>query len=85
MSGFQGVWSLTEHFQQINDDWDNTDYGRGIFAGGDGASMRNSIRYFSLESTGNTIDFGDLSAVRQRFGNSGSSSTRGIFAGGRDN
>ena len=60
--------------------------GRGIFAGGDGgpAGMRNDIRYFTLSSTGNTTDFGDLSAVRQRFGNSGASATRGIFSGGKD-
>ena len=57
---------------------------RGIFAGGDGSSMRNDIRYFTLSSTGNTTDFGNLSAERQRFGNSGASSTRGIFSGGKD-
>jgi len=57
---------------------------RGIFAGGDTGSMRNDIRYFTLASTGNTTDFGDLSAVRQRLGNSGASSTRGIFSGGKD-
>ena len=59
---------------------------RGIFAGGDAGAggMRNDIRYFTLASTGNTTDFGDLSAVRQRFGNSGASSTRGIFSGGKN-
>ena len=60
--------------------------GRAIFAGGDAGpgGMRNDIRYFTLASTGNTTDFGDLSAVRQRFGNSGASSTRGIFSGGKN-
>jgi len=59
---------------------------RGIFAGGDAGAggMRNDIRYFTLASTGNTTDFGNLSAVRQRFGNSGASSTRGIFSGGKN-
>ena len=59
---------------------------RGIFAGGDAGpgGMRDDIRYFTLASTGNTTDFGNLSAVRQRFGNSGASSTRGIFSGGKN-
>jgi hypothetical protein len=58
--------------------------GRAVFAGGDVSGQRNDIRYFTLASTGNTTDFGDLTAVRSHIQDSGASSTRGIFAGGRD-
>ena len=58
--------------------------GRAVFAGGDVSGQRNDIRYFSLASTGNTTDFGDLTGVRSHIQDSGASSTRGIFAGGRD-
>lgn len=54
--------------------------GRGIVGGGDGAS--NIIQYNTIETTGNSIDFGDLdtgvdwpAAVGSR--------TRGVFGGGR--
>ena len=58
--------------------------GRAVFAGGDVSAQRNDIRYFTLASTGNTTDFGDLTGVRSSIGDSGASSTRGIFAGGRN-
>ena len=58
--------------------------GRAVFAGGDVSGQRNDIRYFTLASTGNTTDFGDLTGVRSSIGDSGASSTRGIFAGGRN-
>ena len=58
--------------------------GRAVFAGGDVSGQRNDIRYFTLASTGNTTDFGDLSAVRSHIQDSGASSTRGIWAGGRN-
>ena len=58
--------------------------GRAVFAGGDVSGQRNDMRYFTLASTGNTTDFGNLSAVRSHIQDSGASSTRGIFAGGRD-
>ena len=58
--------------------------GRAVFAGGDVSGQRNDMRYFTLASTGNTTDFGDLSAVRSHIQDSGASSTRGIWAGGRD-
>ena len=58
--------------------------GRAVFAGGDVSGQRNDIRYFTLASTGNTTDFGDVTGVRSSIGDSGASSTRGIFAGGRN-
>lgn len=62
---------------------------RGIFINGssrqpfvpatDGAT--NIINYITIQSTGNSVDFGDLSSTFQH-GAGCSSSTRGVFAGG---
>ena len=61
--------------------------GRAIFAGGDttsgGGNTVNVIEFFSLASTGNAADFGDLTEARKELGGGGASSTRGIIAGGR--
>jgi hypothetical protein len=62
---------------------------RGIFAGGSNATpvpdtMQNVLDYITISSTGNAVDFGDLTVARD--GPQGcSSSTRGIFAGGISN
>jgi len=55
---------------------------RGLFGGGyhPGAGD-NEIDYVTMASEGNAIDFGDISSERYSPGG-GSSSTRGIFAGG---
>ena len=55
---------------------------RGLFAGGyhPGAGD-NEIDYVTMASAGNAIDFGNISSERYSPGG-GSSSTRGIFAGG---
>ena len=52
---------------------------RGVFGGGAGAT--NIIDYVTISTTGNAIDFGDLTTARQRTV-SCSSNTRGIWAGG---
>ena len=55
---------------------------RGVFGGGDpGPSTSNRIDYINIASTGNAIDFGNLTAVRAGAG-ACSSSTRGVFGGG---
>ena len=60
--------------------------GRGLVGGGDitpaSESESNHIDLFNIPTTGNSIDFGDLSDGKLRLGASGSS-TRGIFAGGK--
>ena len=60
--------------------------GRGLVGGGDitpgSQSESNHIALFNIPTTGNSIDFGDLTGGRFRLGASGSS-TRGIFAGGK--
>lgn len=57
---------------------------RGLFGGGTiqpGSTITNAIQYTTISSTGNAIDFGDLSTVRTQM-SSCSSRTRGVFAGG---
>ena len=57
---------------------------RGLFAGGyqDPASTRtNAIEFITISSTGNGIDFGDLTTTVDKLAGV-SSKTRGVFAGG---
>ena len=60
--------------------------GRGIFGGGYGASSPypelNVIDMIEVATTGNAVDFGDLTIGRTA-NNMGCSSTRGLFAAGR--
>ena len=56
--------------------------GRGFFAGGQTPSAVNTIDKIEIATTGNATDFGDLSFTRAQSGGA-SSSTRGVFAGGR--
>jgi hypothetical protein len=57
---------------------------RGVFGGGNGTSGAgtNVIQYVEIGSTGNAVDFGDLTNAKdeQNYGSIGSN-TRGIFAG----
>lgn len=56
---------------------------RGVIAGGySGAPYTNSIEYITISTTGNSLDFGDLTLLRQFIGGGCSSSVRGIFEGG---
>ena len=59
---------------------------RGVFGGGrnntpSSNTLKNTMEYITIATTGNTTDFGDLQALR--YGHTGfSSSVRGIWAGG---
>ena len=56
---------------------------RACFAGGRHPQTDEFIDYITMASTGDAIDFGDLSQARQNLCyHTSSSSTRGIFAGG---
>ena len=56
--------------------------GRGLLGGSnDGSPFSNSIQYITIQSQGNSIEFGDLSLARSR-ASSYASSTRGIWGGG---
>ena len=65
----------------------NNNYGsRGVFGGGltsaPTAAATNVIDYVTISSTGNAVDFGDITTSTLRLLSGCSSSTRGIFAGG---
>ncbi len=56
--------------------------GRGIISGGyDGSSLLKTIQYLEIQSQGNAIDFGDLTAAISLTATF-ASSTRGVIAGG---
>jgi hypothetical protein len=66
--------------------FDGTDWfplGRGIFAGGATPTRLNVIEYITIATTGNTTNFGDLSAARDYLSGCGDD-TRGIFSGGTE-
>jgi len=64
---------------------------RGVIIGGygnpgSGAATTNVMQYVTLAQTGNTVDFGDLTAASsQGGGNGGNSPTRGVFCVGTNN
>ena len=58
--------------------------GRGLWAGGTTGVSSNIIQYAELSSQGNTIDFGDLTAVNDSTGAT-ASATRAVMGGGRNN
>ena len=56
---------------------------RALIAGGSTPSVTSDINFLSIQSSGRSIDFGDLS--HGRYDMSGcSNGIRGVFAGGRD-
>ena len=55
---------------------------RGLWAGGYAPGKINEIQYVNVDTTGNAIDFGDLSTTFGIFKGT-ASRTRGLFAGGR--
>jgi len=62
---------------------------RAVFAGGytmPGQTYVNTMEYVTIASLGDAKDFGDINYIGalHNFNNSGSSSTRGIWAGGRN-
>ena len=57
--------------------------GRGLWAGGTTGTSSNIIQYAELSSQGNTIDFGDLSAVNDS-PMATASATRAVYGGGRN-
>ena len=58
---------------------------RGIFGGGYGTAPHqymNRIDYITIETAGNSVDFGDMSTARSAK-SGGANRTRGLFVGGR--
>ena len=56
---------------------------RAVSGGGIQPAKSNSLCYFTISTTGNAVDFGDLTDQRQSV-RAVASSTRGIFLGGND-
>ena len=54
---------------------------RGIISGGEQAGYSDVIQYITISSTGNSIDFGDLTIARSSTG-SAATNGRGLIAGG---
>ena len=84
-SSYAGIGNLAagEWVQLTTDSPDiQTGGTRGVIAGGETPSVVNVIDYFNLDSTGNAIDFGDLSVARRLLG-SLSSRTLALWLGGR--
>jgi hypothetical protein len=78
MPNFQGVWSLSEQYQNAGIWPSPPQYV--LFAGGFSPAT-NTIQQFDAASGGTATDFGDLTVAR--WGGAGlSSTTRGIFASG---
>ena len=73
------AWWQIDNFSADN----ATGGARGVFGGGytAPATSFNVIQYINISSTGNAIDFGDLSSAKGLIG-ACSSSTRGVFSGG---
>ena len=61
---------------------------RGVTGGGEGvapnAARTDTMEYFTIQSEGNAVDFGNLTAARGMMGST-SSSTRGVWGGGEEN
>jgi hypothetical protein len=84
MPSYSGVWTLTAQYQaQGAGNWPpNFVAPIGVFGGGFvGAAAVNTITFVSIETTGNSTDFGDLTVAREQL-SSCSSSSRGLFGGG---
>ena len=56
---------------------------RGVFGGGQVPTYFSMIDYVTIASEGNSLQFGELSTIRDGVGAT-SDRTRGLFAGGRE-
>jgi hypothetical protein len=81
---FSGVWDLREHGQAVKaDTWENPLGDVGFWAGGEDASGYSAtIDRIQIATTGNAIDFGDLSTTGD--GPSTSSTTRALVLSGNN-
>jgi len=78
MPSYSGVWTLTAQYQARGaGNWPLPPLTGdiGLFAGGFTTNYTNVIQYISIASTGNAIDFGDLTVAR--FNLAGCSSRHG--------
>lgn len=80
-----GVWTLDQMNYWLKQNlWPIAGSGatpRGLFGGGSTGTSINVIQYITITTTGNAVDFGDLTEVKNALA-SCASSTRGVFGGG---
>ena len=64
MPNYSGVWDLRQQGVAVKGGlWPLYPSGIGVFMGGYGAADEGTIDYWTIASTGNAIDFGDLLAA----------------------
>ena len=73
------VWNIKGRYKEKMNVGSRGD--RGITAGGQTPSNSDVIDYVNISSTGDAVDFGNLTVARRR-GGSGASNTRVMFGGG---
>jgi hypothetical protein len=80
-----GFGTTTQTGEWVNLTTDSPDIqtggARGVFGGGDNPSDQNVIEYITISTTGNSIDFGDLTDAKTSVSGC-ASRTRGLFCGG---
>jgi hypothetical protein len=77
------IWNLKQVYNaRLGNNWPSPP-AIGFFAGGDsGVSKTNVIQYVQITSSGNTLDFGDLTLARDTQNSAVANTTRGIWQGG---
>jgi len=76
------IWNLKQVYNaRLGNNWPSLP-AIGFFGGGYTPTVTNVIQYFNITSSGNTIDFGDLTQTRGTGNNAVASTTRGIWQGG---
>jgi hypothetical protein len=81
MPNYQGVWSLSEQYQNRTGWPAAPDTQKALFGGGNDGSVTVTIQTIQMDTTGNATDFGDLTVARSSLA-ACSSLTRGVFGGG---
>jgi hypothetical protein len=82
-----GTTTITGEWVQITTDTPDIQTGgtRGVFAvGSSDGSYDTTTQYITVDTTGNAIDFGDLTGTARGYGASFSSRTRGVFLAGQN-
>jgi len=85
-----GFGTTTQTGEWVNLTTDSPDIqtggARGVFMFGSATpsgTYINNIEYITISTTGNAIDFGDITGTVRGYGGAFASSTRGVFAGGQ--
>ena len=60
----------------------NTGGTRGLFYGGNTPSNRDRIEFINVDSTGNSVDFGNLLSAQSEGGSGSADRSRGLISGG---